>query len=81
MPNSPRRLLLRPRRDDFALDDLRLAEVLRLLGTTRSSSLTERPAEGFARGDPSKLGSMRPSVRFAMRCAVYPDAYGARGEE
>ncbi|CAH2398920.1 hypothetical protein MES5069_210023 [Mesorhizobium escarrei] len=64
----------RPRRDDFVLADWRFAEVLRLLGTTRSSSLTEKPAEDFARGGPSKLGSMRLSLRFAMRCAVCPDA-------
>jgi hypothetical protein len=64
-------------RDDFAFDDLRLAEALRLLGTTRSSSLTERPGRDRACGVPSKLGSMRLSLRFAMPALAVPGAYGA----
>jgi hypothetical protein len=65
LPSAPRRRPLPPRAFFFA--DLRFAdEALRLPGTTRSSSRTENPADVLARDGPSKLGSMRLSLRSAM---------------
>ena len=58
--------------------DLRLADVLRLPGTTRSSSRTEKPSE--AREGSPPLGSMRLSPRLAMRRPSSPRAEGVRAE-
>ena len=59
---------------DFPLADLRLAWDLRLAGMTRSSSRTENPADVL--DGSSKLGSMRLSLRLAMRCPCRPRADG-----
>jgi len=54
------------------LAGLRFAEALRLDGTTRSSSRTEKPDDDESDG-PSKLGSIRLSLRFAMcSCVAVP---------